>query len=201
MTTACCRRVSKDDPNIAPDGTLTAELHAIQCASYPETLCEPLVTFSEILRDGRSWILECTEDGEWEGRIIGYALVHEWGGRGIDTAAIPRLGEVPPSRHEERGEGHKNVEARHIFVHDLCVSPRFRGLGYGGLLARRLLRHHYGVQDVEVSLIALPQAVSFWRRLGFSTPSHPSALFPVPECYGPGAVLMTASSVGSKKND
>lgn len=110
------------------------------------------------------WLAEAGGEG------VGYVLAHPW-----SDGAPPLHAEV------ER----LPVGAEHGFVHDLAVSPCARGTGVGGRLLARVADWSHAAGHRGLRLVALADAVAFWRRLGFS-----GIPFRLPEGYGAGAVLM-----------
>jgi len=118
--------------------------------------------------------LQLAPDACWfaerDGVGLGYVFAHPW------SADAPRL-------HAEIGC--LPSPADHGFLHDLAVSPRARGERLGGRLFAQVLGWSRAASHRGLHLVALADAVSFWRRLGFV----PSAQA-LPEGYGEGAVLM-----------
>lgn len=107
---------------------------------------------------------------ERDGLGLGYVFAHPW------TAGAPRLhaplASLPPA-------------ADHGFLHDLAVSPRARGERLGGRLFAQVLDWSRAAEHRALQLVALVDAVGFWRRLGFVPCAQA-----LPEGYGEGALLM-----------
>jgi GNAT superfamily N-acetyltransferase len=107
---------------------------------------------------------------ERDGVGLGYVFAHPW------SADAPRLHApivtLPPV-------------ADHGFLHDLAVSPRARGERLGGRLFAQVLDWSRAAGHRGLQLVALADAVGFWRRLGFVPCAQA-----LPEGYGKGAVLM-----------
>lgn len=65
-----------------------------------------------------------------------------------------------------------------LYIHDLCVSPVFRGLG----LAKSLIERVLSLDNKTIALVAGMQSHSFWHKLGFK-PEHEVDYYGMPATY------------------
>jgi len=105
------------------------------------------------------------------GLMAGYVIAHPWPDR-----KTPGLGRIIDSIPEG---------ADVIHLHDLAVSPSFRGRGIARLLLERLKETAQGGVEA-LTLVAVQGASTFWSHLGFED-DGPA------EGYDPGARLMRCS--------
>jgi GNAT superfamily N-acetyltransferase len=105
------------------------------------------------------------------GEALGYVFAHPW-----------RHG-VPPRLHAPIAALPAAPDCG--FVHDLAVSPRARGAGVAAALLARVAAWSAAAGLDGLSLVALADAVGFWRRHGFV-----AGALELPPAYGAGAVLM-----------
>lgn len=80
-------------------------------------------------------------------------------------------------------------DASTYYIHDMALLPGARRTGAGSVMARRLFDHAVAAGLPSVSLIAVYDAASFWRRQGFDFVDEP-ALVKKLAGYGPEARMM-----------
>ncbi len=102
--------------------------------------------------------------------------------------AIPALADAPPPLHSEICELPSTPDA--LYLHDLAVHPRARGMGLAPALIQAYL-----AQLVETglrfgSLTAVNDSMNFWQRHGFEPVDMVAALAHDLTCYGAGARYM-----------
>ena len=142
----------------------------VQRAAYGEGYQESATVLGRKLElaPQACWLAHAGEEA------VGYVLAHPWDDTGAPPLHAP-LAALPAAA--DRG-----------FVHDLAVSPTARGLGVASALFA-CVRDWSNVAGYRgMRLVALADAVPFWRRHGFS--ALPAAL---PAGYGDGACLMERS--------
>lgn len=147
-------------------GDLDAVL-AIQRAAYGDAYQESAVVLGRKrdLAPGACWLAEL------DGRAVGYVFAHPWGEL-----------EPPPLHVELRPPG---ADAAYGFLHDLAVSPAARGAGVAGALFGRVCEWSLQAGHRRMMLVALHDAIGFWRRQGFDALERS-----LPTGYGVGACLM-----------
>lgn len=103
--------------------------------------------------------------------IAAYLLAHSW-----NNPKPPKLFEPLPLC--EQGE--------QLFLHDLAVSRRLKGLGVGRRMVEQLIRQARSTGYRKILLVSVQSSVDFWQKMGFSCMDTP-----VDPCYGDGATLMS----------
>jgi len=104
--------------------------------------------------------------------IFGYLLAHSW-----NSNVPPKLFEELP--HKTTGDI--------LYLHDLAVINKARGLGVGKLLANKLLETATLQKFKRVLLVAVQESGSYWLNLGFREIHN----VPICSSYGTGAKLMS----------
>ena len=103
--------------------------------------------------------------------VVAYLLAHSW-----NSLEPPKLFEQVPA--DSAGEI--------LYLHDLAVSNRARGMGVGKQLAKNLIEIAKEHQYSKVLLVAVQDSSRFWASLGFREVQH----VPVCSSYGDDAKLM-----------
>ena len=157
-------------PALAVRALYVADLPAvltIQCAAYGAEYRESAAVLGRKLElaPGGSWLAEVG------GAAVGYVFAHPWGGVAAPPLHVP-LDALP-------------VRAERGFIHDLAVLPGARGLGVAAMLFSRVREWSGAASHRDIRLVALVDAVPFWKRHGFSALSAR-----LPPGYGDGACLM-----------
>jgi GNAT superfamily N-acetyltransferase len=88
-----------------------------------------------------------------EARSIGYLIAYPW--RADSAPPVNTLIEAIPD------------DAEVIYLHDLCLHPDARGLGATGEIVQRLADQAREDGWPAIGLVAVNDAVGFWRRKGF----------------------------------
>ena len=96
---------------------------------------------------------------EVEGRPLGYLIAYPW-----KTESAPPLNTVI--------EG-LPAEPALIYLHDLALHPQVRGGGVTGAVVERLAEQAAGDGWPAIALVAVNDAVNFWRRRGFAEHAAP----------------------------
>lgn len=112
---------------------------------------------------------------ELDGEPAGYVISHPW--HYLRPPSLNTLLERIPEN------------ASTYYIHDLALLPRARRTGAGSAIARRLLTHADAAGLPNVSLVAVYDAGSFWRRHGF-VPVDDPALADKLAGYGAEARMM-----------
>ena len=102
--------------------------------------------------------------------IAAYLLAHGW-----SSPKPPKLFELLTS-----SEGNDQ-----LFLHDLAVSKRLKGLGVGRQMVEQLIRQAKSTGYRKILLVSVQSSVPFWQKMGFVSMDEP-----VDACYGEGAQLM-----------
>ncbi len=103
--------------------------------------------------------------------VQGYLLAHPW------------LGKEPPKLFQALP---RIYEYDCLYLHDMAVSSRFRGLGVGTNLISHLFSIAKHRQMKRIALVAVQGSSSFWANNGFEVVTG----IIVDASYGNGAVLM-----------
>ena len=142
---------------------------AIQHAAYGAGYQESATVLGRKLEfaPGACWLAHMDEVA------VGYVFAHPWS----DAGAPPLHASLVLPAAADRG-----------FVHDLAVLPAARGLGVAATLFTCVRAWSAAAGHRGMRLVALADAVPFWRRQGFQ--ALPATL---PAGYGDGACLMECS--------
>jgi predicted N-acetyltransferase YhbS len=103
--------------------------------------------------------------------IEGYVLSHPWGA------------DKPPKLFEKHAS---DASMCTLFLHDLAVSKKVRGLGVGKQLAARCLAAAKHYQFKRILLVSVQGSEGFWSDLGFNVVDDTS----ICASYGVDAKLM-----------
>lgn len=105
-----------------------------------------------------------------DGAALGYLLAHPW------SQAVPLALDVPVRALPPRCDA--------LYVHDLALLPEARGQGLAAAAVAHLLAEAARQALPTLTLVALPDAIGFWQRHGYTDqgPADPS--------YGPAARKM-----------
>ncbi|HZH53242.1 MAG TPA: GNAT family N-acetyltransferase [Microvirga sp.] len=110
-----------------------------------------------------------------DGGIVGYAITHPW-----------RFGEPPPLNSRLREIPR---EADTYYLHDVALLPEGRGRGFAAQGAELIAGRARVAGFTNMSLVAVNNSQTFWRRLGFRAEAVPG-LGTKLLSYGSDAVLM-----------
>lgn len=123
---------------------------AIQNQSYGAALYEPASVLMQRLQQAATscWVAEDASSQQVLGYLFSYhSVLGEVGELGAEFTVIP--------------------DADALYLHDVAISPLARGKG----IAQGLLRqaHHYAnkQQLLQLTLVAVQGATSYWQRQGF----------------------------------
>ncbi len=105
------------------------------------------------------------------GEIAAYLLAHSW-----SSPKPPKLFEPLPICEQ----------SEQLFLHDLAVSKRLKGLGVGRQMVEQLISLARNAGYKHILLVSVQSSVEFWQKMGFV-----SLNAPVDVCYGDGAQLMS----------
>lgn len=97
---------------------------------------------------------------EVDGEPAGYVISHPW--HYLRPPSLNTLLERIPA------------DASTYYIHDLALLPTSRRTGAGSVIAHRLLAHADAASLPNVSLVAVYDAASFWRRHGFVLVDDPA---------------------------
>ncbi|WP_157669602.1 GNAT family N-acetyltransferase [Chitinibacter sp. GC72] len=134
--------------NITP--TDLPHILRIQSACYPANLLEDAATFAAKLQFAPhcNWLIALHE------QPLGYLFTHPW------------AGDTPPALN--RGDAAWPAQADRFYLHDLAIDPAGRGLQLGLTLAQHALDWAKAAGFPLAMLVAVDQADTFWRKLGFT---------------------------------
>ncbi len=147
---------------------------AIQAACYTAIVPESATSMGAKLAAAPH---TCRVAVDEQGALLGYLLALPW------RAAEPPLLDAPDCVLPPQPDT--------LYLHDLAIAPRARGLGVGQALARALLElaHTQGLPGAH--LIAIQDSRGFWGSLGFVPAPLTPALQAKLASYGPEACYMT----------
>ncbi|MEL0210132.1 MAG: GNAT family N-acetyltransferase [Novosphingobium sp.] len=147
---------------------------AIQSEVYPSFLVEPADAFASRLNVSPQFCLAAVSDGE----LVGYLLAHGW-----PRQSPPPVGAIlsPSARSEV------------LFIHDLAVGAKGRGLALGQRLVNRAFELAAHQKLVRAELIAVEGAAAYWRSFGFAAAEASAELEAKVAVYGAQACWMTRS--------
>ena len=128
----------------------------IQAESYPREVLESL----ESLQSHWHVSVATCLVAEVQGAVVGYILAHPW-----IRGKIPPLNEI-----------YSNLPTNcdSLFIHDLALSPSFRGTGLGDELVQAVFEAGAELGLTHFSLISVQGSEGFWKRFGFKNSSPPS---------------------------
>lgn len=117
----------------------------IQHASFPPTTIESRETLQSMwFHSPQSCLIADS---------LGYILAHPW-----------IADDLPPTQAEIPGIPQNSTS---LFIHDLAISPKARGLGLAKALVTAALDWARNQKLEFASLIAVQDSQSFWQRFGF----------------------------------
>ncbi len=128
----------------------------IQAESYPREVLESLESLQSHWHVSESTCLIA----EVQGAVVGYILSHPW-----IKGKIPPLNEIYSSLPA-------NCDS--LFIHDLALSPPFRGTGLGDELVRAVFEAGSALGLTHLSLISVQGSSGYWKRFGFVASPPPS---------------------------
>ena len=138
------RRIQSSDwPSIA----------RIQAESYPREVLESLESLQSHWHVSETTCLVA----EVEAAVVGYILAHPW-----IRGKVPPLNEIYSSLPT-------NCDS--LFIHDLALSPSFRGMRIGDELVHAVFEAGSGLGLTHLSLISVQGSTGFWQRFGFKSSS------------------------------
>lgn len=111
---------------------------------------------------------------EQDGAIAGFIISHPWH-RDQTPGLNERLGAIP-------------ADSDTYYLHDIALLPSTRGHGAGKAAADHVIAHARARGFVDVTLVAVNGADSFWARQGFVIAGDSES-----SPYGPGTCLMRRS--------
>ncbi|WP_394129625.1 GNAT family N-acetyltransferase [Shewanella maritima] len=137
---------------------------AIQAQCYADDTLESLTVMQDKWRFSPNSCLVI----DVENCIAGYVLAHSW-----QLHHIPKWDQPLPTA----------PFFDCLYIHDMAIAQSFRGQGiaqqlYGALtqlLSSTAFEQPEKSPLTHQALVALPSAVHFWQKLGFSQIEHPSA--------------------------
>lgn len=113
---------------------------------------------------------------DMDGRTGGYLL------------ALP----YPPLRFPDLTSPENSAfESRSLHLHDMVIDADFRSRGWGGRLARHLIKTGQSLGYGRIALVSVDGSAGFWGSLGFR--AQPDV--PLPASYGSDAVYMSRDLV------
>lgn len=102
--------------------------------------------------------------------------------------SIPATLGNPPQLHSETQVIDQHADC--LYLHDLAIHPKARGMGVGKLLFQHFAKIAYQKQFQHASLISIQNSVSFWKKYGFSPITPDKALQEKLKTYGDNATYM-----------
>ncbi|MGU9991914.1 GNAT family N-acetyltransferase [Bordetella avium] len=164
INTLLCRPMKISD--------LPAILH-LQARVYPADLLENEDFYRNRLTLAPATCRVAVKDGT----LVGYLIAYPW------TSAMPPalnalLNALPAA-------------ADTWFVHDCAVAPQAQGAGVAAAMLKESARAAREAGLTRASLVALANALPYWRKLGYDAAASSPALAAKLAGYGPGAVYMT----------
>lgn len=130
----------------------------VQSNAYPAHLLEDADFFHNrlALSAATCWSARDAKTGQ----MLGYLIAYPW------DAGLPPSLNVPLERIP--------AAATHWFLHDCAVTPAAQGRQVGQALYQAGTAHARTLGLRTASLVALASALSYWQRLGFKPPQHPT---------------------------
>ncbi|MGC3963390.1 MAG: GNAT family N-acetyltransferase [Rhodocyclaceae bacterium] len=128
----------------------------LQCRAYPPGYHEPTDALASRLAVGAAFCFVASVGDA----LVGYVFAHPWAG-------------PPPALHAPLPVCDA---ADHVFFHDLAVCPQRRGVGAAQRLLDALFAAARACAIHNARLVAVGEALPFWRRHGFS--AQPIVLHP-----------------------
>lgn len=102
--------------------------------------------------------------------------------------SIPATLGNPPQLHSETQTLDKHPNC--LYLHDLAIHPKARGMGVGKLLFQHFAKIAYQKQFQHASLISIQNSVPFWKQYGFSPVTPDKTLQEKLKTYGENATYM-----------
>lgn len=160
--------------NVVPEDA--HDIQSIQMACYRPELQESstVLLAKSTLSPASCWLVS-DKDG-----AVGYLFSHPW--RGILPPALNQPLQVLPE------------QADTLFLHDLAIHPRVRGIGISGALLDRARNWALSHQLQHALLVAVEQSHAFWQRHGFDQEiAGGNELHAKLAAYGPQACCLRLS--------
>jgi ribosomal protein S18 acetylase RimI-like enzyme len=102
--------------------------------------------------------------------------------------ALPCLSTAPPSLHASTCVLPADPDC--LYLHDLSVSPKLRGMGVAATLIRLFFELQQQANLPSACLVAVQDSVPFWRRFGFQVTQGDAILLEKLASYGADARFM-----------
>jgi ribosomal protein S18 acetylase RimI-like enzyme len=113
---------------------------------------------------------------EVSGRLVAYLISHPW----FEDSAVEldTTIQVLP----------RGVDC--LYIHELVVDPKTRGLGLGGRLVAEAIRLARSLCLASITLVAVQESEGFWQRFGFQAKQPAASLETELHSYGHRASYM-----------
>lgn len=145
---------------------------AIQSEVYPTFLVEPADAFASRMEVSAPFCQAAVLDGE----LIAYLLAHGW-----PQQSPPPIGAVLSA----------SAPNEVLFIHDLAVGAKGRGLALGRRLVGRAFELATSMNLARAELIAVEGAATYWQSLGFAEAEISAEFAAKVAVYGQDARWMT----------
>ena len=133
------------------------ELLRLQLLCHPPHLQESEACFRSILEHALSWIVwDAANDRP--SQAVAYILLH--------FGSTSTLGQVLPPQQQQPAGDARGPTAR--FLHDVVVTPAWRGSGLGKRLVHQALHDATAAECPVMHLVAMDGTQLFWTSFGFA---------------------------------
>lgn len=151
-------------------------VYQIQKEAYKDLLHEDIDVLKSKWLIAPQMCLMCQSES---GDILAYLLAHPWNQT------------TPPKLNQDTSLA---IRGNILFIHDLAVSSKAKGMGVGKKMVNELLARARLLGLKRAMLVSVQNSVAFWSRFGFEEQESD-----IPVEYGQGARLMSMSLVREDK--
>ncbi|WP_157945997.1 GNAT family N-acetyltransferase [Vibrio gangliei] len=149
------------------------QIEQIQDVAYRDGLAEDIDILKIKADVSPETCFVCMDE---EQQVLGYVLAHPW------------ESDQPPCINQDISDSEEVVspeDASTLYIHDLAISPKARGVGVAQALIENLLDQAQAFNIDTVSLVAVQGMAGFWSKYGFKSMKSNST-----DSYGDDAQFM-----------
>lgn len=158
----------------------------IQSECYvSDDILEPITVLQSKWHASPKTCFVARQDGRThqDSMVLGYVLAHLWQGTPPSLSHAFEKAQLPKPPYDNQ---------IYLYLHDMAISPKARGMGLASQLLQRLLAESQAMGIYDVRLIAVQSAEHYWEKQGFTpmTSISDTTQHYLQQSYGEDCVLM-----------